>query len=619
MNKHIFYEESGQFKVAAVVQENEATYLVDTQHGKRAKIKGNHVFLAFDGDGAAFLQAAETIAAQIDVDLLWSACGEAEITAAEAAKEYFGNDASQTELAAILMALYAAPMYFYKKNKGVFKAAAEDTLKQALAAVARKRAQEAQMAAWADELAAGVLPEAIARDAALILHTPDKQSLTYKAVRQAADRQKTSIFALLQQVGGVPALPQYFLDDFLLKNFPKGTGWGNYPPAPTLDLPPADAAVRAFSIDDLSTTEVDDALSVQQLPNGYHMVGVHIAAPSLAIAAESVMETLVLGRQSTVYYPGGKITMLPDDWVAAFSLDEGGSRPAVSLYVEVDNDFQVVNTSSRIEAVFVDANLRIQNIEAAFKPAEARSDAESFPHQTQMNWLYDFAVARQKQRDRYDPTRARQFDYGIELGDNDQVRISVRERGAPIDMVVSEMMILANDIWAGMLEEAGMPALFRAQSTGKVRMVTRAEPHQGLGLQHYAWFTSPLRRAVDYINQKQLVSLLDAAIAPRFAPQDAMLFAALRNFESVHSIYADFQRQMEAYWSLIYIQQQNLHELNALLLKDDLVRIEGLPLVARVTGIPIDVPPKSHIKLAVSSVDLPNVNLSLRYLTTVVA
>ena len=46
-------------------------------------------------------------------------------------------------------------------------------------------------------------------------------------------------------------------------------------------------------------------------------------------------------RLSTVYFPGGKITMLPENWIAAFSLDAGAYRPAVSIYFDVDSEFNV--------------------------------------------------------------------------------------------------------------------------------------------------------------------------------------------------------------------------------------------------------------------------------------
>ncbi|MCO6506938.1 MAG: RNB domain-containing ribonuclease [Snodgrassella sp.] len=614
MGKQIFYEESGQFKVAEVVQENDATFLVNTAHGKRAKIKASHVFLVFDGDASQFLQQAADAAAGIDISLLWEAVGsEAEFTAASAATEYFGGNSGNVELAATLMALYAAPIYFYKKNKGVFKAAPEEALQLALAAIERRKQQEAQINSWIQQLLAGSLPAAIAADAKVILHAPDKQSLSYKAVIKAAEQKKTSLFTLLQSVGAVPPLPEYFLDGFLLTQFPKGAGCGDYPVPVINNLPVADTEIRAFSIDDIETSEVDDAFSVRDLPNGNKLVGIHIAAPALAITAESPLEKLIFERLSTVYYPGGKITMLPDNWIAAFSLDEGAARPAVSLYAEVNPQFEIVHCESRIESVYIDCNLRIENIEQAFQPQQMRSNAEVFAHQHEMNWLYDFAVARMQARGKYDPERLPQYDYGIKLEADNKVRISVRERGAPIDTLVSELMIFANSTWAQMLDEAGMAGLFRVQPAGRVRMSTQSEPHVGLGLKHYAWFTSPLRRATDYINQKQLISLLDETALPRFEPQEAMLFAVLRDFESAYTAYNDFQRHMEAYWSLIYIQQERLQELTARLIRDDLVRIEGLPLVSRVSGVPIDVIPKCQMKVAITGIDLEQVSVGLNY------
>ena len=618
MGKHIFYEESGQFKVAEVVQENGATFLVNTQYGKRAKIKSNHVFLSFDGDATQFLQMATEMAAEIDIDLLWEAVDrEAEFTAETAACEYFGSEVSDVEQAAILIALHAVPVYFYKKGKGVFKAAPEEILQQALAAIERKKQQEAQINAWVQDLLAGMLPAEIAADAKQILHAPDKQSLTYKAVAKAADQQKTSVFALMRTVGAVPSLPKYFLDGFLLAQFPKGLDKEDYPLPQVLNLPVADAAVQAFSIDDLDTTEIDDAASLQDLPNGNKLLGLHIAVPSLGILADSALEKRVFEHQSTVYYPGGKITMLPPEWIAAYSLDEGMLRPAISLYLEVNPEFEVVRTETKLESIYVANNLRIQDIEEAFLPEQPRSATEAFPHQHAMNWMYDFGIARMKVRGKYDPDRLPQYDYNIELDENEHVQIKVRERGSPIDTMVSELMIYANSTWAEMLHKADLAGLFRVQPTGRVRMSTQSEPHIGLGVQHYAWFSSPLRRGADYVNQKQLISLLKPEMQPRFPPQDSMLFAVLRDFESTYSAYSEFQRQMEAYWSLIYIQQEGIQELTGQLIRDDLVRIEGLPLQGRVHGIPVDAMPKSRMKIAISGIDLVQITISLNYVNAI--
>ena len=614
---NIFYEESGQFKVAAIVQKNDATYQVDTQHGKRTKVKANNVFTEFDGDMAAFLENAQAQAADIDTDLLWEVCGEEEFSAEAIAEEYYGHAPTKTELAATLIALYAAPMYFYKKAKGVFKAAPEETLKQALAAIERKKQQDAQIDAWAEALKRGEMPSEIAADLKTILHAPDKQSLTYKAFTKAADALKTSAYELAKKTGGITSIPQYLQDGFEIKYFPKGTGFPDLPLPEMPDLPKAD--VTAFSIDDESTTEVDDALSLTNLGNGTKRVGIHIAAPSLAIKPGDKMEKNIMERLSTVYFPGGKITMLPENWIAAFSLDAGAYRPAVSIYFDVDSEFNVGEPTCKIEAVNIAENLRIQTIEPHFNAETGLDEAGEmmFAHHQDLIWFHQFAVALQKARGKYEPDRAPQYDYSIELDEEGKVSVVRRERGSPIDMLVSEMMILANSTWAQMLHDNDLPGLFRVQPAGKVRMSTKSEPHIGMGVQHYGWFTSPLRRAADYINQKQLISLINDTAKPLYQNSDAELFAALRDFDTTYAAYADFQRQMEAYWSLVYLQQQGTSELTATILKEDLVRIEGLPLVTRATGIPFDALPKTQVLLKITELDPEKQFIALNYVKAV--
>lgn len=613
---NIFYEESGQFKVAAVIQKNDSTYQADTQHGKRTKVKAANVFAEFDGDMAAFLEKAQNEAAEIDTDLLWETCGEEEFTAAAIAEEYFGHAPSKTELAATLIALYAAPMYFYKKAKGVFKAAPEETLKQALAAIERKKQQEALMEEWTGRLKNGELPPEIAADLPAILHMPDKQSLTYKAFAKAADSLKLSFYELAKQTGGIQSLPQYLLDGFKLRHFPRECA---APPVPdTAGLPQAEG-IAAFSIDDDSTTEVDDALSVQNLPDGGRRIGIHIAAPALAVQPGDAMEKIIFQRQSTAYFPGGKITMLPDEWVAAFSLDEGKTQPAVSIYFDVDAEWRVGKPECKIERVAIADNLRIQTIEPHFNRETGLEGGNAFPHHDDLAWFYRLAVELQKQRGKYEPDRPPQYDYGIELLSDGQVQISRRERGSPIDTLVSEMMILANSTWAEMLHDNGLPGLFRVQpALGKVRMSTKSEPHIGMGVQHYGWFTSPLRRAADYVNQKQLISLIDPAAEARFKNGDPGLFAEVGNFESAYTAYQDFQRDLENYWSLVWLEQQNAAETQAQILKEDLVRIDGLPLVVRATGIPPELPPRTTVKLKIAEIDSEKRFIALSYLNAVV-
>ena len=599
---NVFYEESGSFKVGTIVSRSDASLQVDTQHGKRAKIKAANVFLEFSGALGDFLPAAESVASDIDVDFLWECCGEDEFGFEALAADYFGHTPSVTESAAILLKLYAAPMYFYKKAKGRFKSAPEDTLKAALAGIERKKREQEQIDAWAATLAAGELPDAIRPHLMAILYRPDKNTLEFKAFDQASRATGLPPLRLAEKVGGISSVPEYLMAGFLLEHFPKGRGFAAHTPASMPeDLPLA--PVKAFSIDDAATTEIDDALSVVWLENGNIRVGIHIAAPTLGMPVGSDLEKIVHNRLSTVYFPGDKITMLPDEAVELFTLKEGHDCPALSLYVEVTPEFALVNFENRVERVHIAANLRHDQLEQVFNEETLAADGfgPDYAFKRELVWLWQFANAREAFRGKTpDPNRPPQVDYNFNVVDG-KVIITIRKRGSPMDKLVSELMILANSEWGRMLAEADIPAMYRAQSMGKVRMTTRPEPHIGLGVQQYAWSTSPLRRASDFINQRQLVAMIREE-TPQYPQGDAMLFALLRDFDAAYSAYLGFQDKMEHFWCLRWFSQEGVMEPTASYIKEDLVRIDGVPMRTRIPGLP-ELASGDKIKLQIIRID----------------
>lgn len=607
---NVFYEESGSFKVGTIVSRSDASLQVDTQHGKRAKIKSSNVFLEFSSTVADFLPAAEKMADEIDLDFLWECSPEDEFEHDVLAADYWGHAPSALESAAIILRVFGAPMYFYKKGKGRYKKAPEEALKAALAGIERKKREQEQIDGWVAELKAGSLPEAIRSQLMSLLWKPDKSTLEFKAFDQAARELNQPPLKLAQSVGGISSVPDYLMAGFLMEYFPKGAGFGKYAaPQPPQDLPLAEAV--AFSIDDANTTEIDDALSVVDLPDGNKRVGIHIAAPTLGVPVDSDIEKLVWSRLSTVYFPGDKITMLPDDVVQAFTLQEGQDCPALSLYVDVTPEFEPVAYESRIEKVRIGANLRHAQLEQQFNEDTLLNDPGSdYPFKQELTWLWHFANALEKRRGKYDPTRPVQMDYNFDVVDG-KVQITLRKRGAPMDKLVSELMILANSEWGRMLAEADIPAMYRAQSMGKVRMTTRPEPHIGLGVAQYAWATSPLRRATDFVNQRQLTAMIRGE-KPQFEQGNAMLFALLRDFDATYSAYLGFQDKLEHFWCLRWFTQEGVSNITATFIKEDLVRIDGLPMRVRIPGLP-ELARGDRIQLGVIRIDELMAEIEFRF------
>jgi len=279
--------------------------------------------------------------------------------------------------------------------------------------------------------------------------------------------------------------------------------------------------------------------------------------------------------------------------------------------VDFAEDYSVRGRHSRLERVPIVANLRHADYDVlneAFEKGEGRGLA----HEEDLRVLWRAAVALETRRGR--PSAGTALDYTFHV-EGDRVHIAPRKRGAPLDKLVSEMMILANASWGELLAERDVAALYRVQSTGKVRFSVHPEPHEGLGVSSYAWMSSPLRRYVDLVNQWQLAAALSGRKAP-FARNSDALLTALRAFEVTYARYDEHQRAMESYWSLRWLLQESVKTLQAVVLRENLVRIEGLPLTTRVSSLPaLDL--ATRVRLDVSGVDLIERSLACAYRETI--
>ena len=610
----VLFEEAGKYLGGRVLSEAEASAQVELESGKRVKVKGANIVLRFEKPAPAELLAeARTLAAGMDLDLAWEFAPEGEFAFAELAIDYFQAHPTLVQQAAALLALFEAPHYFRRAGKGRFKKAPSEIVQQALAAIEKKKQVQAQIAEWAEALAAGECPPAVREQLYKILFRPDKNAPEYKAVVDAARATQRPPLELLKGAGAIDSAYEFHWRRFLFENFPKGTGFPALKaPAIADELPLAQ--VEAFSIDDSQTTEIDDALSVTGLGQGTVRVGVHIAAPGLALAPGSAIDQVARARMSTVYMPGHKITMLPDEVVEAYTLQEGRDCPAVSLYADFDEaTLALKGTETKLERVPIAANLRHDQLDGFVTQTwleDATVAGENTPEtatrlREPLSFLFRLAKHLKAQREvvRGKPENFNRPDYNFRLvgnqGEptgNEQVQISTRQRGAPLDLIVSEAMILANSSWGGWLGELGVPGLYRSQASLapgiKVRMGTRALPHAGLGVKSYAWSTSPLRRYTDLVNQWQIIAAArhgkTAALAAPFKPKDADLFSILSGFDAAYAAYNAHQGGMERFWTLKHLQQQGIAELDATLIKDvpngALVRADTLPLVFQVTG-----------------------------------
>ena len=626
----VLFEEAGKHLAGRVLAESDSSLQVELDSGKRVKVKTANALIKFEKPQPAdLIAAAQKLGQDIDLELAWEFASEEEFGFADLACDYFSADpskpASLEQQCAALFRLFDAPHYFRRAGKGRFKKAPLEILRLALTAIEKKKQAALQITVWATELAAGTCPEPIREQLYKILFKPDKNTSEYKAVVEAAKSTHTAPLDLLQRSGAIASPYQFHYKRFLFENFPKGTGFPTLTAPQHTEILPL-ANVKAFSIDDSATTEIDDALSVDGLGTGSVTLGVHIAAPGLAVLPASPIDQLGRARLSTVYMPGYKLTMLPEAVVQNYTLQEGRDCPAVSLYVTLDETTLAITASvTRLELVPIAANLRHDVLDSTFTEAffiatDSISASAHIDWSRELIFLHRLAKHLKAEREvaRGKPENFNRPDYNFKLDNpsgqepvgNEQVTITTRQRGAPLDLIVAEAMILANSTWGNWLAEHGVPGIYRSQASlapgVKVRMGTKALPHAGLGVKSYAWSTSPLRRYTDLVNQWQIIACVKngrtAALVAPFKPKDAELFSIISGFDAAYSAYNAYQNGIERYWTLKYLQQNGITEITATAFKDHLVRADDLPLVLPASGA-LGLPRGAKVRIKLGEID----------------
>ena len=680
---YAIFEDAGKYASGKILSSTDTSAQIELETGKRVKVKSALLLLQFESPAPAVLwQAAQAARASMETELAYEFAQDEEFDFIELAKDYFSSDASLAQQLASLFLLFEAPHYFRRLGKGRFKKAAPEVVALALAALEKKRLLQAQTDQWAQDLAAGRCPEPIRAQLYKILFKPDKNAAEYKAVVQASHAAQQPPLVLLQKANAIGSAHEFHWQRFLFDQFPKGVQFapavlGFTPPAScfegleratepqTLTPEGSPRDVQAFSIDDSMTTEIDDALSLSGLGTGVVTLGIHIAAPALGFLPGHAMDQMARERLSTVYMPGQKVTMLPKAVVEAFTLKAGQHCAAVSLYVVIDEaTLQTQRTFSRVEHVFISANLRYDRLEpwintAWLEAPQAPEGELNPPHEllpiehahAKLSFLYRLALKLKAAREvvRGKPERFNQPDYQFKLepvapGDalmalapdaeqaapsgEERVSITQRVRGSGLDLIVAESMILANSTWGQWLSELGVPGIYRSQQSMlpgvKVRMGTKALAHAGIGVASYAWSTSPLRRYTDLVNQWQIVACVrhgnTAALAAPFKPKDTELFAIISSFESAYSAYNSHQQSMERFWTLKYVLQEGITESVASIIK----AIPGFPVLARLDQLPLVVTLTTaktlnrgeRVLLKLDGIDLIALDIKAQYLST---
>lgn len=516
---------------------------------------------------------------------------------------YFGADYTLVDKTALLFGLHTQITDYHNKPDGSFRkyTALEHEEQQAI--VNKAIIEQDQFKSYYDALIACQKPDIGDINIFKFLHRPDKNSQLFRAITEAGKVLSLSSLELCHKVELVANIEEFFVFEFMADNFPKGIDYSKNNSQIDWSHLKHNTSLEVFSIDDSTTTEIDDAFSIQYAPNGY-IVGVHIAAPAL----DTQLAEMASNNISTIYYPGHKITMLPENIISLYSLNKGKTAPVVSIYFNIDAELNITSYDSKIELVTIKDNLRIEELEALFNHDNLNKN-HNYPYEKELKHLYNIALKLEETRGKPSVNNL-STDYSFSFINN-KVNITPRIRGNTIDKLVSEFMILANCSWGRMLTNHFVPAIYRVkQPNYPVKMTLKPESHTGLNVDYYTWSTSPLRRSADFINQYQIISLVTGS-KNHYSSTEPVLLEVIENFDTTYGKYLDFQNQMEKYWSLMYLLQEKTSLISGIFLYKSRVQLDGVPLEIDVQGRMNPLPKGSPIKLKVFNIN--PINLTFEY------
>ena len=373
--------------------------------------------------------------------------------------------------------------------------------------------------------------------------------------------------------------------------------------------------VTTTAIDDPGTTEIDDALSLQPREGGGWRVGIHLADPAAVIPLDSPVDRAAASRQTTLYLPRGKRLMVPSCLSeGAASLLPGQDRPALSVLVDLDADGTWLDARICRSVIRVTRCVTYDQVDQALES------------ETDWRVLTELAEDLRVQRFALGALDTRLAEVNPRVDTDGTVRLGVVEAASRARAMVAEWMVRANEVAARTLFDARVPAMYRCQALkhplpenhdptdrvavyratrclGQTLLEAVPRPHAGLGLDGYVQFTSPLRRYLDLVIQRQLGALIAGDPPPFDAEAMAALVSRAQPVLSHAQIVRNGTRQ---YWLTRWLEQHEGDVLDVVVLDrvGKRLRVEIVPLSwRRLYRPPRRLEPGQKIQLRVRSAD----------------
>ncbi len=330
-----------------------------------------------------------------------------------------------------------------------------------------------------------------------------------------------------------------------------------------------------LTIDGGSTLDFDDALTIEEKEEGF-LVGVHISDVAQYVKPGDPLFQEAMNRGTSIYFPESQIPMLPRHLSQGIcSLIQGETRAAISFMILLSSDAEVLRLRIYPSIIRVARRLTYEEADGMI------------PKDRELALLNTLSKKLRGRRMASGALLLPFPDVNIHIDHHGKVHVSLGATDTPSRILVSEMMILANQEAARYVSDRLAPGLFRAQEPPKQQLVhgedndlfintrqrkqlsrgellTVAKRHSGLGVNQYTTVTSPIRRLLDLVMQHQLHSLMRRQ-EPRFNAEMCKDFTSVitRTLSNANAV----KQQRHRYWLLVYLKDREGQFLDALVIE----------------------------------------------------
>jgi len=362
-----------------------------------------------------------------------------------------------------------------------------------------------------------------------------------------------------------------------------------------LDTPRTDlTSLFTITVDNSDTRDIDDALSLEQTNDGFR-IGVHIADVASVIPAESSVGEEALARGTSIYCPDCHVPMVAKVLSEnALSLTEGEKRPVISFLIEFDKDFQIRKREIISSIIQVTARMSYDEVDAILCQ-EHEQAAAGYEKRVMLHRLWEVTTKLEMKRLENGAIQYSRRQQVPILQEDGTIILETSYEDSPSHKMVGELMILANETGATWAKKNNIPLIFRTQEPPEVtledqgldipngiareyfrrtfmkRSANSAEPlvHSGLALPLYTQVTSPIRRIIDLINQRQLAQFLNTG-HPLYDVEK--IKELIQRLEITLGDALAVQRESNRYWLLKYLQQEKVQQIEGTVIKVDTPR-----------------------------------------------